>query len=78
VLDSELVAAEESVPLALLALLAKVAPENGALVTLYYGEGVTADEAGAMAREILLRFPEVEVEALSGGQPHYQYLVSVE
>jgi DAK2 domain fusion protein YloV len=78
VLDGELIAAEESMQLALLALLAKVEPDSGALVTLYYGEGVTADEARAAAQEILLRFPGVEVEALSGGQPHFQYLVSVE
>lgn len=52
--------------------------EGGYLVTLYYGEGVTADEASALAWALKERPDTPEVEVVWGGQPHYQYIASVE
>ncbi len=63
---------------ALLNMLDQTDIEEGSLVTLYRGAGspdMTAQEA---ATAIQLRYSGVEVEVLEGGQPHYQYLVSVE
>ncbi len=48
------------------------------IVTLYYGESITADEAEELADEIAGRYPEQEVEVVDGGQPHYLYIISVE
>ena len=48
------------------------------IVTLYYGESVTADEAQQLADEIADRYPEQEVEVVDGGQPHYHYILSAE
>lgn len=52
--------------------------DAGYLVTLYYGEGVTAEEASALARALKERPDTPEVEVVWGGQPHYQYIASVE
>ena len=52
--------------------------DGGYLVTLYYGEGVAVDEAAALARALKERPDTPEVEAVWGGQPHYQYIASVE
>lgn len=52
--------------------------EAGYLVTLYYGEGVTSDEASILARALRERPDTPEVEVVWGGQPHYQYIASVE
>ena len=48
------------------------------LLTLYLGEGATAEEAQEIARAVAERRPGTEVEILPGGQPHYRYLVSAE
>ncbi|MEE8519003.1 MAG: DAK2 domain-containing protein [Dehalococcoidia bacterium] len=77
-LDGELVAAADSPQEAMLAMLVEAEPEEGSLVTLYYGEGVTKQEADEAVQAITARFPGTEVEVLAGGQPHYQYFVSVE
>ena len=77
-LDGRLMAAAATPAEALVAALDEAAPGEGALVTLYYGADVGAEEAGAAAAGITARFPGVETEVIDGGQPHYHYLVSIE
>jgi DAK2 domain fusion protein YloV len=48
------------------------------VLTIYYGEGITAEQAGALAGIINEKMPQVEIEVLFGGQPLYYYLLSVE
>jgi uncharacterized protein len=48
------------------------------IVTLYYGEGETANTAAAMLTELEAVFPDIEFEAVAGGQALYPYLISIE
>jgi uncharacterized protein len=48
------------------------------LVTLYHGEEATTDEAEELAARITERYPDVEVEIVDGGQPHYSFLIAAE
>jgi DAK2 domain fusion protein YloV len=48
------------------------------LLTIYYGEDASLAEAEALALQIRAAAPEVEVEVIHGGQPHYRYLISAE
>ncbi len=48
------------------------------IMTIYFGEAITADEAQELADEIMDRYPEQEVEVIDGGQPHYHYILSAE
>lgn len=48
------------------------------IITLYYGESITADEAQQLADEITGHYPEQEIEVVDGGQPHYHYILSAE
>jgi dihydroxyacetone kinase-like predicted kinase len=52
--------------------------ENYEIVTLYYGQDTTAQQAKEMAREIQNRYPQLEIEVVDGGQPYYAYILSVE
>jgi DAK2 domain fusion protein YloV len=52
--------------------------EEYEIVTIYYGESTTADEAQQLADEIAERYPEQEIEVVDGGQPHYHYILSAE
>ncbi|MGD8397652.1 MAG: DAK2 domain-containing protein [Anaerolineae bacterium] len=58
--------------------LADVGVEEYEIVTIYYGETVTADEADELAELVTDRYPEQDVEVIDGGQPHYHYILSVE
>jgi uncharacterized protein len=48
------------------------------IVTVYFGEGATAEEAESLAEDISERWPELQVEIVHGGQPHYPFIISVE
>jgi dihydroxyacetone kinase-like predicted kinase len=48
------------------------------IITIYYGESVTVDEAQQLAGQIESEYPEQEVEVVDGGQPHYFYILSAE
>lgn len=52
--------------------------EDSELVSVYYGEGATEEEAQALADVIEQVHDEVEVEVQYGGQPVYAYFISVE
>jgi hypothetical protein len=52
--------------------------EEYEIITLYYGESITADDAQKLADEIAERYPGQEIEVVDGGQPHYHYILSAE
>ena len=51
---------------------------DGELVTLYWGEPSTRDDAESARRLTEAEFPGVEGEVVPGGQPHYHYIVCIE
>lgn len=59
-------------------LIEELMDEDSELITLYYGEEGTEEEAEEIAEVIREKYDEVEVETEYGGQPIYYYFVSVE
>ena len=77
-LNGKLFGVDKSIS-ALLEKLADVAKEqNAEFVNVFYGENVTAEEAEADAACFAKKLPTAEVSILSGGQPVYYYIVSLE
>src|SRR5436309_8615177 len=48
------------------------------IVTLYFGEGITEQQAEDTARSIKEKYSHLEIEVVDGGQPHYAYILSAE
>ncbi len=64
---------------ALLSKLAQSAKEKGAeFITLFYGEDVSAEDAQAVQEIFEETCPDAEISLLSGGQPVYFYVISIE
>lgn len=59
-------------------LLGKMVEPDHELITLFYGNNLTEDQAGILQERIAQDFPDKEVEVHFGGQPLYYYLLSVE
>ena len=78
ILEGQLVLAGYDSGLVLRDLITYVAPEKGSLVTIYWGSDTREEQAEVESQAIAEIFPEIEVEVLYGGQPHYNYLVSIE
>lgn len=76
--DKELVAAGDSITEVLFEALGKTDIESAEIVTLYYGADVEAAQAEQIVQEIHNKYTEKQVEVVSGGQPHYSYILSLE
>lgn len=59
-------------------LLAELTDEDTELISLYYGEDVSEEDALAFADELAELYPEADVDTHCGGQPIYYYVLSVE
>jgi DAK2 domain fusion protein YloV len=77
-LDGKLVASAASVEQAALELLGKAGAEHHELVTLIYGEDTTQNDANHIADAVRQAYPNLEIELQNGGQPHYQFIISIE
>ena len=47
-------------------------------ITVYYGEDVSEEEANEASRTIIGNFPDADISVVSGGQPVYYYMISIE
>jgi len=78
IVDDELKLVAPSPEQAVVRALGGLPKSDASLATLYYGAETTAAAAEELARNIRERFSSYEVEVVFGGQPHYDYIVSVE
>ena len=78
ILDGNLAALADSPDGALKEGLQQSAVDEDSIVTLYWGEGATTEQATALQEELEETYEGVQVDVYEGGQPHYPYLVSVE
>ena len=63
----------------LLDQLAALAADKGAeFITVFYGDGVTQEDAQRAGQRFADACPEAEVSLLPGGQPVYYYIISIE
>ena len=60
------------------ALLDAMAEKAADMISIYYGEDASPEEAEELAAHIRTVRPEAEVEVYQGGQPLYYYIISAE
>jgi DAK2 domain fusion protein YloV len=77
-LEGRPVVAGGPMPEVVLKLISMMGVEQGGLVTIYYGAEAEEAEAESIAASVRTQLPDLEVEVVAGGQPHYNYIVSVE
>jgi len=77
-LDGKLVCASKTVEEGCLCLLGKANAKEHELITLIFGEDLSATEANLISDRVRDAYPDQEIEVQDGGQPHYQFIISVE
>jgi len=77
-LDGKLVTSAENVEEGVLDMLGKAEASEHELVTLFYGQDMPRAEANRIADVVREKYSNLEVEVQEGGQPHYQFIISVE
>ena len=59
-------------------LIANLVDEDSELISIYYGEEVSEEDAEKFIEEISELYPDVDVDIQFGGQPIYYYVLAVE
>ena len=59
-------------------LVGHVVEEGDSLITIYYGQDTSEEDAQALGAEVAELFGDLDVEVQYGGQPLYYYLISAE
>jgi uncharacterized protein len=77
-LNGKLVLATTNNKDACLGLLEKADVENHELITLFHGNGIGQEEVKEIVEAIQMSYPNQEIELQEGGQPHYQFIISIE
>ncbi|MDD4876804.1 MAG: DAK2 domain-containing protein [Dehalococcoidales bacterium] len=77
-LDGELLAAG-STPIDVISkMFAGLDLNKAELVTIYYGNDTESTEAEKVSATIREQYPQLQIEIVRGGQPHYDYIISIE
>ncbi|MFN2176794.1 MAG: DAK2 domain-containing protein [Anaerolineales bacterium] len=77
-LNGRMVAATENLEKTSLALLEHANVQDYELITLFYGDNVTLEEARQIENAVRQKYPEHVIEMHEGRQPHYQFIFSIE
>ncbi len=77
-LEGDLVAVGNSTTDVLDQVLARLDLEKAEVITVYCGADAETDEAEQVSGSIREKYPQLQIEVIQGGQPHYDYIVSVE
>ncbi len=76
--DGEIISVADEPETALYKALSHVSPEKSEVLTIYYGDDTDENQALKTKEDISARYPNLQVEVVKGGQPHYNYIVSIE
>lgn len=76
--DKGLAAVGKEINATVLDMLDTMIDEDSELVSVYFGEDITEEQASEVVEAIEEKFPDVDVELQEGSQPVYYYIVSVE
>lgn len=59
-------------------LIAKAKTDDIVNITLFYGADVKEEEANVLCEKLQAQYPDCDISVISGGQPVYYYLISLE
>lgn len=77
-LEGDLVAVSDSPTGALNKVLPRLNLDEAEVITIYYGADTGQAEAEKVSADLREQHPQLQVEVVRGGQPHYNFIVSVE
>ena len=77
-LNGKLVHSSRSIYKSSLELLKTAKTEEKEHITIFYGSDVENDMVDKFTSQITIEYPDHELEIHYGGQPHYQFIISIE
>ncbi|MDY5955726.1 MAG: DAK2 domain-containing protein [Frisingicoccus sp.] len=76
--DAGILSVAKDISEATMELIDTLVDEDSELISIYYGSDTAQEDAEELAEQVKEKYPDVDVELQSGGQPIYYYVLSVE
>ncbi|MDE6747601.1 MAG: DAK2 domain-containing protein [Lachnospiraceae bacterium] len=76
--DNGILSVGSSISSVALSMIDEMMSDDMELISIYYGEDVSEDDAEALRAEVEKKYDGCDIELQNGGQPIYYYIVSVE
>ncbi|MEG1646732.1 MAG: DAK2 domain-containing protein [Clostridia bacterium] len=76
--DKKIIAKSNDVAQTTKDVVNKIMTEDEEIISLYYGDNVTKEQAESIRKEVEAEHPDCEVCCYYGGQPHYYFMISIE
>ncbi|GAB4157240.1 MAG: DAK2 domain-containing protein [Candidatus Promineifilaceae bacterium] len=76
--NGRLCAAGNTMTEVLATTLEKMGVADCELLSVYYGQDISPAEAETFSEEIQALYPDLEIELVAGGQPHYYFILGAE
>lgn len=76
--DQGLVSVGKDIEKVTFELISDGVDEDSEIISIYYGEDTTKENAERLAKQVEDAFPDCDVQIYFGGQPIYYYIISVE
>jgi dihydroxyacetone kinase-like predicted kinase len=77
-IDGNIKVASDSLSRAVFSALKAIDAGNAGIASMFYGDRVESNEATDLSKALKEQYPELEIEVIQGGQPHYSYIISIE
>ena len=77
-LDDTFVERGETPHSVIMRMLERVVDDEPEALTIYLGQATPATQAGELSTAIGTQYPDMDVQTVSGGQDHYDYIIAVE
>ncbi len=77
-IDGNIRVASNNLNQAVFSALKAIDAGHAGIASLFYGDRVDSNEATDLSKAVKEQYPELEIEVIQGGQPHYSYIMSIE
>lgn len=77
-LNGKLVVSGDELGKTCLDLLEKASTKDNERITFFYGKDITRPDVDKIVDQVREAYPDHEIEVHDGGQPHYQFILSIE
>jgi dihydroxyacetone kinase-like predicted kinase len=76
--NGKLIGSNDNLEAGCLVFLENAKAEDYELITMFHGENISEEDAQKMAETLQEKYPDQIIELQYGGQPHYQFIMSIE
>lgn len=78
IFNSEIISSSPSIEESCFEILKQINYDERERLTFFYGSDISKQDVNKIVDSVRKKYPQLEIEVHEGGQPHYQFIISIE